>query len=366
MKLVNPDYENSNIGIPCSLLKHYGFDIGYKSIGEVDKLLSKNYKNIVYVILDGMGINIMEKHLDKNGFFHKHLLKKVTTVYPSTTVSATTALHSGLSPFETSWLGWHMRFKKYDESIELFAECKYYSKEKVDIRNCISYTSIYDKISLKNVEICKIFPKKAGGEYETFDEMICALDNCSKGDEKKVISFYYNEPDSLLHRNGVNSSIVKEKLLYIEKEFEKLTKKIEDSLIIITADHGHIDTTLINLYEYKDIVNCLKFDPAGEFRCVQFYVKDEFKSVFKKLFNDKFSQDFKLYEKEEFLTSGLLGTGIKHKNLDEVTGDYVAVGINDKSIVYIKENGKQKNIITDHAGLTEEEMVVPIIAIECK
>ncbi|MDF2802029.1 MAG: type phosphodiesterase / nucleotide pyrophosphatase [Anaerocolumna sp.] len=51
-----------------------------------------------------------------------------------------------------------------------------------------------------------------------------------------------------------------------------------------------------------------------------------------------------------------------HPKFEEFIGDYLAVAISDKGIVYSQES---KQFISNHAGLTEQEMKIPIIAI-CK
>lgn len=368
MKLVKPDYNNSNIGIPNSLLKYYGLETKYDSTKELDELLKLNHKNILYIILDGMGISVMNKHLDKKGFFRRNLIKKVTTVYPSTTVCATTALHSGLSGIESSWLGWHMKFKKYDESIELFSNLKYYSREYVDISKNIKYTSIYDRITSKNSDIKyhRIFPKKAAGDYDTLEDMIEKTKEICENDENNLISFYYHEPDSILHKYGNENIKVTEELQILENKIEELVDSLEDTLVVITADHGHIDVANVNLYDFKEINECLLFPPVGEFRCAQLYVKESKKEIFRELFEKEFINDFLLYSKEEFIKSGLIGSGDIHNNIEEFVGDFVAVAINNIALTYNDGTMFDVKHTSEHSGLTEDEMMVPIIIVNKK
>ena len=61
-----------------------------------------------------MGTSILNKHLSKDSFFMKHKLKDMTTVFPATTVAATTSMRTGLNPCETGMLGWTMYFDDID------------------------------------------------------------------------------------------------------------------------------------------------------------------------------------------------------------------------------------------------------------
>ena len=38
-----------------------------------DRYLERGYKNVVLLLLDAMGVSILERHLEKDGFFRSHL-----------------------------------------------------------------------------------------------------------------------------------------------------------------------------------------------------------------------------------------------------------------------------------------------------
>ena len=98
--IIFPDYDHSVLNLINSILKHYNVDTKYKSLPILEKELSKNYKNVVFIILDGMGEHIL-KRLSPNGYFSKNKIDCITSVYPSTTTAALTTYYSGKSPYET-------------------------------------------------------------------------------------------------------------------------------------------------------------------------------------------------------------------------------------------------------------------------
>ena len=58
----------------------------------------------------------------------------------------------------------------------------------------------------------------------------------------------------------------------------------------------------------------------------------------------------------------LFGYGTEHKEFRNMLGDYLAVAIDDLSIFNTKEAAE--TFIGVHAGLTEEEMIIPLIVVE--
>ena len=54
-----PDYNHSILNLITSILKYYKVSTQYNTLEKIDQFLEKQYKNIVLVILDGMGENIL-------------------------------------------------------------------------------------------------------------------------------------------------------------------------------------------------------------------------------------------------------------------------------------------------------------------
>jgi alkaline phosphatase len=59
MSVVMPNYERCNLNIITSILKYYGVKSNHASLPELDeKLNSKKYKNVILLVMDGMGEHI--------------------------------------------------------------------------------------------------------------------------------------------------------------------------------------------------------------------------------------------------------------------------------------------------------------------
>ena len=96
-KIVYPDYKNCIANVPNSILKYYGLGLVGDPLPLLNQYLNKPYKNVVLLLLDGMGKNILEKHLSSEGTFRKNLKGIYKSVFLSTTTAATTSLLSGLA-----------------------------------------------------------------------------------------------------------------------------------------------------------------------------------------------------------------------------------------------------------------------------
>ncbi len=141
-----PNYDESILNIPNSILKHYGISIYHKSLPKLDKILEKDYKNIVFIIFDGMGSFIIDHHLPEDSIIRKNKLMDLTSVYPCTTATAITSMGSALAPVEHGWLAWQCYFKEYNKFIELFKNKDYYTKEIVSEENVAEIMLGYENV----------------------------------------------------------------------------------------------------------------------------------------------------------------------------------------------------------------------------
>ena len=81
----------------------------------------------------------------------------------------------------------------------------------------------------------------------------------------------------------------------------------------------------------------------------------------------EFSLEVMSKSKEDFLNSNLLGYGKKHPKIDDFIGDYIAIAISDVSINLGTYLSPKKNVkLSDHCGLTKNEMEVPLILFDLK
>ncbi len=75
------------------------------------------------------------------------------------------------------------------------------------------------------------------------------------------------------------------------------------------------------------------------------------------MFNRYFENEYLLYSKQEILDMKLFGDGKEHPMINDFLGDFIAIAI-DKYMFVLNE---EKSYKAHHAGLLEDEMMVPLI-----
>jgi hypothetical protein len=65
----------------------WGLPTNGETLKLLDRYLEKDYKNVVVILLDGMGKCVIEHNLEKNGFFNTHLAGTYVSTFPSTNSS---------------------------------------------------------------------------------------------------------------------------------------------------------------------------------------------------------------------------------------------------------------------------------------
>ena len=144
MEILLPNYQKCLVNLSSSILKRFGVNDIHSSLANIDDLLS-NYKHIVFVLFDGMGSYVLDKHLSKNSFLQRNKQDDISSVFPPTTAAATTAFLSCHNPNETAWLGWHLYFDDLKQDLVLFSGQNYYD-ETLPISDYVKAKLAYENI----------------------------------------------------------------------------------------------------------------------------------------------------------------------------------------------------------------------------
>ncbi len=361
-----PDYDRSILSIASSVLNHFGVkDYKHKTLPELDELLKKDYKNIIVMLFDGFGSSVLKEHLGENDFLIQHYVTDISSVYPSTTVAATAAIQSGYSPLESGRIGWDLYFKEIGENVSVFANTLQGSDTAAADYNVadkyIPYKDIFKRIrevNGKKSAYCVAFYSYRLKSVKDIRKIVYRL---SKKKSKKYIYTYWNEPDHTMHGYGTGSKEAREQVTMINQEVEKLCKKLKNSLVIVTADHGQYNAKMAYLEDYPQLTELLKMPPSVEDRAMSLFIKDGQQEEFKAEFNKIFGETYRLMTKEDVFSENLLGFGVPHPKTADFIGDFLAVALGSVNLDYKRGDFEPIGV---HAGLTEEEMTVPFIAIE--
>ena len=319
-------------------------------------------QNRLVMILDGMGVSIIKKILNKNGFFYRNMVDMETTLVPATTVAVTTAYRTGKMPYETGFIGWSQYFEETDEIIDVFRNTNHYTGEESKLphhSNTLPCPTIVEQMNIDGKRAFEIMPAFIPGGCETFEEWLDKIVDTCNSETDAYIYAYWTEPDSALHEYGEDSDIVKNLLRDMEQKTEIALNKIKNkTTILITADHGHRLLQTLYITDYPDIEECMLRPLSIESRCAAFFIKPEKMAKFPVIFNSHFGKWFKLVTKHEFECDYL-----HSPKPVRYIGDYMALATDDYGF---NQNRECDLLISNHAGITSNEMEIPIIQINIK
>lgn len=362
-----PDYNNSILNLSNSILKYFGAEYTHSTLKLVDDLLKeKQYDNVVLMIFDAMGSRNLINTMPGECFLRKHMKCEISSVFPPTTTAATTTLESGLAPAEHGWLGWSLHFPEVEDNVNIFINTNDYGEIAADFHvagTFIPYKNVLDKINEAGIARAESVSPFGTHKIEEFEELMNEVETICKQGGKRYIYTYWPEPDHSMHLMGVTSREAINWIQRINSEIEKLSKKLKNTLLIVSADHGQIDGTNEFIGNYKNMVDMLQWLPSIEPRALAFHVKPGMHDSFKAEFLKKFGDDFLLLSKQEVMEQKIFGDGKIHLRFQEFIGDYLAIAVDKKSIFNIKK--EYDKFIGIHAGMTIEEMMVPLILIDC-
>ena len=369
MRIKN-NYNECLTNLACSIRKYFGLEYKHNTLDYIDAILEEQKpKNVVTILCDGMGSNIMDRMLPSDSFLIKNRIKAITTVFPATTVAATTSMMTGLNPVETGMLGWDMYYKDIDKTITVFMNSEKGDFEYKPLDEAIEYNrkhmirkSIMDELNEKtDYKGYTLFPFGENA-YKDLDDMYKIIEDKCNEDGMKYIYAYDTDPDHTMHEIGCDKPKIKSIIEDINRRIEKLSGKLTDTVIFVVADHGHHNVENMFIKDYPDIEECLLRNTSLEPRAINFFVKPDKKNIFENLFNKYFGNDFDLYSTEEVIASKLFGDGEENEIFRDALGDYLAIAKTDKTLLY---EGSEV-LKSQHAGYTEDEILVPLIVVECK
>lgn len=360
---------NTLVNLSNSILKAFDVPTFHETIPEIDEVI-KGHKKIVLVLFDGMGQNITRYHLKEDSFIRSHYVHTINSVYPPTTAAATTSVLTAKFPIETGWLAWATYFPEVKRNIILFRGYDYNSGEKVDPN--IAYkkfpnTQIFDLIKEKDKDV-KTFCIQRFPIQQNGPKYLCSakkmIKNELKNSSKAFGYFYWDTPDVEMHANGIYAPIIRRKVHALNRFMKRLTKAVPDTLFILIADHGHVNTEYIDISLRDDLYSLMNQPACLEKRSPSFFVKEGKQNEFKELFNKYYGDEFDLLSKEEVIKYKLFGEGKPRDGVLDSFGDFVALSRGKYSLyssTEFKSSSKHKGTFPGHhGGGTKEERLIDV------
>ncbi|NCO11257.1 hypothetical protein CO038_02020 [Candidatus Pacearchaeota archaeon CG_4_9_14_0_2_um_filter_39_13] len=387
--MVKPDYNGGGtLNLISSISEAAGNKTGYPILNALHPEKLKDVKNIVFLLIDGLGYEFIKEY-GKNTIFNENMIGKMTTTFPSSTSAATTSLMTGQEPREHGMTAWHMFMKEIGTTIIPLPFVERMGRkgiqDKIEIKglfNLNPFTSRikYNSYLVQHKEILDSdFTKAAVGKKTKrigYNDMTDGLKKVRKiiksNNKNKFIFMYYNKHDSLCHDYGTTHKKVQKHFKQMPGIIENFFKSIEGTgtIVVITSDHGHMDIhkdKRIHVEDHPEMKECLTMPLCGEARFAYCYVKPSKEKQFVQYIKNNLKYCCNLYKSESLLNKGYFGIRKEkeHPNIAHRIGDYIIL-MKDNYGIYDRPayNKREHYNIGDHGGLSRKEMIVPLIIVK--
>lgn len=384
MKIVKPNYENGSIvNLMSSITKAMGDEPMYEPLPVVNSDELSEYKNIVLLIIDGLGYDYLQTR-GKNSVFYPLIKDKITSVFPPTTSAAITSFLTGVAPQQHAITGWFMYLKELGVASKILPfSPKYggdsFDKFEIKAKDIIEVKTIFEKINRKSYYITPASIKDSantrtvgkGAErlgYNNLNGFIRQTKRAiKKSGKKKFVYAYWSEFDHLCHKHGTESNEVSAHFQALNEKVELLINwlKDKDAILIITADHGMMDSKdkTIHMKNHPRLRECLTLPLCGEPRAAYCYVHPSKVEQFEAYITHEMSQYCELFRSEELIEQNFFGLHKQDKKLFDRVGDYTLLMKDDYIIKHYVLGEEEYNLIGNHGGISEKEMVVPLMIV---
>ncbi len=361
--------------------------------------LGGGYKKVILLLVDALGYQLLTRLMQIqpdllwNKYLDQAVFSPLTSVSPSTTATALTTLWTGQGPAAHGIIGYEMWSKQFGmiinnilhTSVNMRRDVGGLSRAGFDphafldmpllgthlVQHGISATTfIHSSIAHSGLSVMQMEDVRVHAFVDEADLCVSLAEHVNRDPQKpEYVYVYYSDVDTLMHRFNDQDSRVELQFGLFSSLFEKafLDKlspaSADETLLILTADHGSMATPRYEHYElsgHPELMDFLVMQPTCENRMAFFYVKPGRQQDVQDYVSTTWPGDFTVITSKEALDSGLLGPGPHKPDARERIGDLIAVAHGD---AYLWWAPKYNHMQGRHGGLSPEEMLVPFFAL---
>ncbi|ATE59831.1 alkaline phosphatase family protein [Thauera sinica] len=339
---------------------------------------------VVLLIVDGLGDGFLARHGAGSALL-AHRVRRMSSVFPSTTASAVTLLHTGLSPAEHGLTGWFIHDRRFGgviaplpltrrgngpiEAVRLAPRLFPYSSMFRGARRPVTVLSpediAFSRFSLHHSRGARVRP------YKGLDQLAAAIveEAAALRGKGGLVHAYYPVFDAISHAYGAGSPQALSVFGRIEARFGFLLQAMRGSgaVLLATADHGFIDAPedkIVAIAPGSEVARMLAAPLFGERRTAFCALREGAEDEFDAWAAAELRGRAVVLAAGELLASGLLGPGKPNARLRERVGHRALLMERGWTLVDTVEGEKPHAMIGVHGGLSADEMWVPLIRAE--
>lgn len=397
-----PNYRGGSIvNIPDSICRW--LDIPTLGIGPLeDEILSAAagpYKRVLLVIIDAVSYgHFLRWTREESAPFWQGILEAgnltgITSISPSTTCAAMTSLWTGQTAARHGVAGYEMWMKEYNMSVNMIVHGPTTFQQGGGLLSRAGFdpaaflplptlgthlqahdipSHAFQHYSILNSGLSRTFLHDVELHgINTPADMWISLHQLleSRPRQRMYVTAYWGAVDSYFHRFGPGD-------VRAAAEFKEFTRQMydyflktlspearQDTLLLLTADHGQIKTTRNPDYELKnhpELAEMLHITPTGENRLAYLHVQPGKLDPVRQYIADHWPNEFYCRPSRELTRAGLFGPGPYHPRWPSRVGDLTLIARDDAFLWWPRDENDQRG---RHGGLSEVEMTVPFLSL---
>lgn len=400
--LVHPWYDGRSIvNIPSSVCQLLGAPaLGSPPLAsDLLQPLGSSTNNVVLLVIDGLALHRLQRWLAAGllpswqRLIERGLLAPLTSIAPSTTAAALTSLWTGVPAAQHGIVGYEMWLKEYGVMANMiehrpityhhdgelqsagFDPVKFLPVETLGkhLQAHGAAPHAFQHYSIIKSGLSSMFMQDVQVYgYQTATELWISMRHLLENNpgERKYIWGYWGALDTLAHFKGPDNELLPAELSHFGQAFEQffldpLSKKIgRDTVVIITADHGHIATNpeepRYQAANHEDLIRRLHLMPSGENRLNLMHVQPGQMDAVREYIQRTWPNQAIVLDAGHALRHGLFGLGEPYERVRQRLGDLVVVWRHDAYLWWA--TNKTNRLIGRHGGLSPDEMLVPLVA----
>lgn len=366
----------------------------------IDVIGKKNISSnkVVFFLIDAFGWSFYEKYKKYSKFLldieKEGVVSKLTSQFPSTTTAHVTTALSGIPVYEHGLYEWFYYEKEADDIITafLFKEARNNKNQSLKDRNINPKSflpdsifkefnkfkiksTVYQPSYINNGEYTKTMCEGARLKgYEKYDDLFSNLaKDLYKNNNKEYYYVYLPEIDSVAHEFGWKSKEFNDELIKLLNSFDNFyenIKKVNDISIIISADHGQIETDLNNKNYLNEILPEIKkylkknkngdfMSPGGYCRDLFLMVEDKYLDRAKNIIKEKLKDSVYIFTYDELINIGFFKED--SKRLKDRCGNLIIIPKGNDNIWWYEKDIFEVFLKGVHGGLSPFEMEIPFL-----
>jgi hypothetical protein len=397
---IHPMYEGlSLLNLPASLCKWFDsrpLPHPPLAIPELDDL-AENAEQVIVVLTDAVALHRFQRWMDGRAghlqdLARSGILGALTSIVPSTTSAALTTLWTGRSPAEHGVLGYEIFLREFS----LVANMITHAPAVFEGNAGLLYRAGFDPESFLPVPTLGPSLREAGVNAHAFLHYSISRSGLSRMhypavevhpyggvpdlwvsvrqlveknlSGKRLVWVYFGGVDGTSHRYGPDApqpeaeyvnftrSMMEDFLLPLEPASR------DSTLLIMLADHGQLGTRNDPRYELRNhpgLIDRLHILPTGENRLAYLHAKPGQVDAATEYIDRSWPGEFTILPSSYALENGLFGPGEHARSSADRIGDRVVIG---QDAAYLWWAEKENPLIGRHGGLSEDEMLVPLLA----